>query len=198
MLIFLGIPLLAGFLTRPDRRASQGRRVVRERLPAPHRSRSPSTGLLFTIVVLFSPPGRGRSPTSRLDVARIALPLLVYFAIMWRRRRFAIGLKMGLPYDRNTTVAFTAAGNNFELAIAVAIGVFGVTSGRGPRRRGRARSSRCPCSSAWSTWPSGPAAASTRPETPARELRAVGRRPHPPWDAPTTSTVGRRLRSARL
>ena len=63
------------------------------------------------------------------DVARIALPLLAYFAIMWFGT-FAIGLRLHLPYDRNASIAFTAAGNNFELAIAVAIGVFGVSSGQ--------------------------------------------------------------------
>ncbi|CAE7628508.1 acr3 [Symbiodinium sp. KB8] len=63
------------------------------------------------------------------DVARIAVPLLIYFALMWFGSFFA-GLKMGFPYERNTSIAFTAAGNNFELAIAVSIGVFGVTSGQ--------------------------------------------------------------------
>ena len=59
----------------------------------------------------------------------IALPLLAYFGLMWFGT-FAIGHRLGLPYDRNASVAFTAAGNNFELAIAVAIGVFGVSSGQ--------------------------------------------------------------------
>jgi ACR3 family arsenite transporter len=62
-------------------------------------------------------------------VARIALPLLAYFAIMWFGS-FFVGLRLGFPYDRNASIAFTAAGNNFELAIAVAIGVFGVASGQ--------------------------------------------------------------------
>jgi ACR3 family arsenite transporter len=84
-------------------------------------------GLLYTIVILFAL--QGHTITSRpADVARIALPLLGYFAIMWFGS-FAFGKAIGLPYERTATLAFTAAGNNFELAIAVAIGVFGVTSG---------------------------------------------------------------------
>jgi ACR3 family arsenite transporter len=84
-------------------------------------------GLLYTIVILFAL--QGHTITSHpADVARIALPLLAYFAIMWFGA-FALGKSMGFPYERTATLAFTAAGNNFELAIAVAIGVFGVTSG---------------------------------------------------------------------
>jgi ACR3 family arsenite transporter len=85
-------------------------------------------GLLFTIVLLFAL--QGEQVTSRpMDVARIALPLLVYFGLMW----FAgllLGKGIGLSYARSTTLAFTAAGNNFELAIAVAIGTFGAASGQ--------------------------------------------------------------------
>src|SRR5690606_25686436 len=85
-------------------------------------------GLLFTIVVLFAL--QGEQITDRpLDVARVAIPLLVYFALMWGGS-FAAGYRLGLPYERNSSVAFTAAGNNFELAIAVSIAVFGVTSSR--------------------------------------------------------------------
>ncbi|MGZ8786108.1 MAG: arsenic resistance protein, partial [Acidimicrobiia bacterium] len=85
-------------------------------------------GLLFTIVILFALQG-DQITDAPLDVARIALPLVVYFAIMWTGA-FAAGLKLGFPYDRNASIAFTAAGNNFELAIAVAISVFGVSSGQ--------------------------------------------------------------------
>ena len=73
---------------------------------------------------------QGEQITNRpIDVARIALPLLAYFAIMWGGG-YALGKALGLSYERTTTLAFTAAGNNFELAIAVAIGTFGATSGQ--------------------------------------------------------------------
>ena len=127
VLIFLGVPLLAGYLTR---RIGEGRRGTDwyENTFLPRIGPVALYGLLFTIVVLFALQGEAIT-TEPFDVARIALPLLVYFALMWSSS-FALGLRMGLPYDRNATVAFTAAGNNFELAIAVAIGVFGVTSGQ--------------------------------------------------------------------
>ncbi|NLC98966.1 MAG: arsenical-resistance protein, partial [Actinomycetales bacterium] len=82
----------------------------------------------FTVVILFALQGDaiGSQP---LDVARIAIPLLAYFAIMWVGS-MVIAHRIGLSYERSASVAFTAAGNNFELAIAVAIAVFGVTSGQ--------------------------------------------------------------------
>jgi len=84
-------------------------------------------GLLFTVVVMFAL--QGATITSRpFDVVRIALPLLLYFAIMWFGS-FFIGYRMRFTYQKNTAMAFTAAGNNFELAIAVGIGVFGIASG---------------------------------------------------------------------
>jgi len=127
VLIFLGVPLLAGYLTRRIGESVRGTDWYEHRF-LPKVGPVALYGLLFTIVVLFALQGEAIT-SEPVDVARIAVPLLVYFAVMWGSS-FAIGLRMGLPYDRNTTVAFTAAGNNFELAIAVAIGVFGVTSGQ--------------------------------------------------------------------
>ena len=127
VLIFLGVPLLAGFLTRTFGERAKGTEWYEERF-LPKIGPVALYGLLFTIVILFALQG-DRITNQPWDVARIALPLLVYFAVMWFGS-FAIGLRMHLPYDRNASIAFTAAGNNFELAIAVAIGVFGVSSGQ--------------------------------------------------------------------
>jgi ACR3 family arsenite transporter len=126
VLIFLGIPLVAGFLTRTFGERSRGR-VWYEQTFLPVIGPIALYGLLFTIVVLFALQGHAIL-TRPLDVARIAIPLLVYFAIMWTGS-FALGVGLRLPYAQSSTLAFTAAGNNFELAIAVAIGTFGVTSG---------------------------------------------------------------------
>ncbi len=127
VLVFLGIPLLAGFLTRLIGERVRGRRWYEERF-LPKIGPWALYGLLFTIVLLFALQGEAILENP-LDVARIALPLLAYFALM-----FALGLlasrAAGLDYARSTTVAFTASGNNFELAIAVAIATFGVTSGQ--------------------------------------------------------------------
>ena len=126
VLIFLGIPLLAGFLTRTIGEARKGTEWYEQQF-LPRIGPVALWGLLFTIVVLFAL--QGEQITDRpLDVARVAVPLLIYFALMWGGS-FVAGYRLGLPYDRNVSVAFTAAGNNFELAIAVAIAVFGVTSG---------------------------------------------------------------------
>ena len=127
VLIFLGIPLLAGFLTRLIGERSRGTEWYETKF-LPRIGPVALYGLLFTIVILFALQGE-RITDQPWDVARIALPLLAYFAIMWFGS-FAIGMKLGLAYETNTSVAFTAAGNNFELAIAVAIGVFGVSSGQ--------------------------------------------------------------------
>ncbi|MCW2898997.1 MAG: pFQ25 [Streptosporangiaceae bacterium] len=127
VVIFLGIPLLAGFLTRRLGEKKLGRERYEEKF-LPKIGPWALYGLLFTIVILFAL--QGKTITSKPgDVARIALPLLAYFAIMWFGT-FALGKAIGLAYDRTATLAFTAAGNNFELAIAVAIATFGVTSGQ--------------------------------------------------------------------
>ncbi|MFC5828647.1 ACR3 family arsenite efflux transporter [Nonomuraea insulae] len=127
VLIFLGIPLLAGYLSRTWGERAKGRAWYEERF-LPRVGPLALYGLLFTIVILFALQGHTISDRP-LDVARIALPLLAYFAVMWGGS-FLLGKIIGLPYERATTLAFTAAGNNFELAIAVAVGVFGVTSGQ--------------------------------------------------------------------
>ncbi|MET9224106.1 ACR3 family arsenite efflux transporter [Streptomyces sp. NPDC003300] len=127
VVVFLGVPLLAGFLTR---RVGE-RRVGRERYESaflPRIGPWALYGLLFTIVVLFALQG-GTITSRPLDVVRIAAPLLVYFAVMFFGA-FLLGKGVGLAYDRTATLAFTAAGNNFELAIAVAVATFGVTSGQ--------------------------------------------------------------------
>lgn len=127
VLVFLGIPLLAGYLSRRLGERAKGRTWYESRF-LPRVGPIALYGLLFTIVVLFAL--QGDQITSRpLDVARIALPLLVYFGLMWSGS-YALGKAVGLSYERTTTLAFTAAGNNFELAIAVAIATFGATSGQ--------------------------------------------------------------------
>ncbi len=127
VLIFLGIPLLAGFLSRRLGERRWGREAYEQSF-LPRIGPWALYGLLFTIVVLFAL--QGDQITQRpWDVARIALPLLAYFALMWGGG-FLLGAGLGLGYARTTTLAFTAAGNNFELAIAVAIATFGVTSGQ--------------------------------------------------------------------
>jgi ACR3 family arsenite transporter len=127
VLIFLGIPLLAGYLTRLWGERTRGVEWYEERF-LPRIGPFALWGLLFTVVLLFAL--QGETITSKpLDVARIALPLLAYFGLMWGVS-FALGLRLRLGYERNTTLSFTAASNNFELAIAVAIGVYGVTSGQ--------------------------------------------------------------------
>jgi ACR3 family arsenite transporter len=127
VLIFLGIPLLLGYLSRVLGERRWGREAY-ERSFLPRIGPWALYGLLFTIVVLFALQG-DRITSQPLDIARIALPLLAYFAIMWGGG-FALGRVLGMTYERTTTLAFTAAGNNFELAIAVAIATFGATSGQ--------------------------------------------------------------------
>ena len=126
VLIFLGIPLAAGAATRlllvPRRGADWYDNVLMPRL-AP----TALLGLLYTIVLMFAMQG-DRILAAPLDVARIAVPLVIYFLVMFTLA-FVISYRLGFSYPETAALSFTAAGNNFELAIAVAVGVFGIASG---------------------------------------------------------------------
>jgi ACR3 family arsenite transporter len=126
-LIFLGIPLLAGYLSRRLGDRVRGRQWYKSRF-LPTIGPWALYGLLFTIVILFALQG-DQITNHPWDVARIALPLLAYFAIMWGGG-CPLGVVLDLGYERTTTLAFTAAGNNFELSIAVAIATYGATYGQ--------------------------------------------------------------------
>ena len=126
VLIFLGIPLVAGFLTRRVLRPRKGADWYDNRL-MPRLGPTALLGLLYTIVIMFSLQG-DRIIELPLDVLRIAAPLLVYFIIMFGLA-FVVSHRLGFDYPQTAALTFTAAGNNFELAIAVAVGLFGITSG---------------------------------------------------------------------
>jgi len=126
VLIFLGIPLLAGALTRITLVRNRGEQWY-EHTFLPKIGPTALLGLLYTIVIMFSLQG-DRIVELPLDVLRISMPLLAYFLIMFGIA-FMWAWKLGFTYQETTAIAFTAAGNNFELAIAVAIGVFGISSG---------------------------------------------------------------------
>ncbi len=125
--LYLGVPFIAGFLTRYFFKKAKGEEwYVQHVIP----KISPLTliALLFTIVIMFSFKGK-MIVDIPFDVVRIAIPLVIYFIIMFVLS-FVLSKKLGANYEENASISFTATGNNFELAIAVAVGVFGISSGQ--------------------------------------------------------------------
>lgn len=126
VLIFLGGPLVAGALTRIVLTRLKGEPWYEQRF-LPRLGPTALVGLLYTIVLMFAMQGE-KITRLPLDVVRISLPLLVYFIIMFTSA-FFLSRRLGFSYEETASLSFTAAGNNFELAIAVAVGVFGMASG---------------------------------------------------------------------
>ncbi len=127
VLFYLGIPLAMGYVTRTLLVRRRGERWYEDVFMA-RLAPTAILGLLFTVVVMFSLKG-DRIVQLPWDVVRIAIPLGLYFVIMFAGS-FALSKRLGFPYEETTTLAFTAASNNFELAIATTIGVFGIASGQ--------------------------------------------------------------------